>query len=92
MGVFYFLADINKDINQPINVQLNKKVPKRIRALFNFEHSLAAQTYNGAIITQYNKQIAIMYFTTNKMFTPIIILFYIPYFALEPNSSSIRIN
>ncbi len=88
--IFYFFAAINRANSHPIKDQPNIIEPIRVRILSYFDRSLAAAKYTGVKTIPINIAITTIYFKTNKISFKCII--YIPYFALLPNSSSIRIN
>lgn len=91
MAFFYFLVDTNNANSQPTNVHPKNQEPARTRILLYFEESFAAAKYAGVKNKHINRQTTTAYFTINKILI-LCHIFYIPYFALLPNSSSIRIN
>ena len=88
---FYFFVETKSAKNQPINVQPKSHDPTRTRILSYFAESFTAAKYAGVKNRHTTIPITTAYLTINKTFTPCHI-FYIPYFAAVPNSSSIRIN
>lgn len=91
MWAVYFFALINRAKSQPIKDQPNIHDPIRVRIVSYFERSFAVAKYAGANTIHITTAIATTYFNPSKRPFKVIIV-YIPYFAVVPNSSSIRIN
>ena len=86
----YFLTETNNANIHPIIDQPNNHDPTRARMLLYFELSFAAAKYAGANSKHTKMPTTATYLITNKNSPKCII--YIPYFALSPSSSSIRIS
>ena len=93
MGDFYFIADQNNDHSHPIIVQPKIQLANRTRIISCLFFPVCRASHAGASTMTVTMQNASAYLIINKISGVVIIFgFYIPYFAVLPNSSSMRNN